>query len=129
MIIRNISNKEFEKIQSLINNCGEYVTTYHLYTYWILSNYFNKTCNVAEDKEKIIGFISGLPVIENKIIFIWQLCIRDKYRNKGIAFKLIDNIVKEASPSPRIDIFSREKRKEFDQYGNQTDWIQKRHST
>ena len=48
------------------------------------------------DKEKIIGFISGIPVDENKIIFIWQLCVLNKYRNKEIAFNLIDNIVKEA---------------------------------
>ena len=38
MIIRNITNNEFEKIQTIINNCSEYVTTYLLYAYWILSN-------------------------------------------------------------------------------------------
>ena len=96
MIIINITNNEFEKIQTIINNCNEYVTTYLLYAYWILSNYYNKTCKVAEDKSKIIGFISGLPSIENKIIFIWQLCVLKKYRNKKIASALINNIIKEA---------------------------------
>ena len=96
MTIRNINNNEFQKIQSLINNCGEYVTTYTLYAYWILSNYFNKTCKVAENQGKIIGFISALSAIGNKVIFIWQLCVINKYRNKGIVFQLIDNIVKEA---------------------------------
>ena len=96
MIIRNITNNEFEKIQTIINNCNEYVTTYPLYAYWTLSKYFNKTCIVVEDKGKIIVFIRGLPSIENKIIFIWQLCVINEYRNKGIAFKLIDNITKEA---------------------------------
>ena len=31
------------------------------------------------------------------------------------------NLVREVSPEPRIDIFSREKREGFDQYGDQSD--------
>jgi diaminobutyrate acetyltransferase len=84
------------EIRSLVDRCEEYVTTYPLYTYWILSHYFNKTCKVAEINSSITGFISGIPSSEKPILFIWQLCVLQKFRKRGIASRLIDSIVKKA---------------------------------
>lgn len=95
-VIRNINNQDYTEIQSLVEMCGEYVTTYPLYSYWILTQYFNKTSRVAEIDNSIIGFISGLPAVNKQIVFIWQLCVLEDFRNKGIASRLIDSIVKEA---------------------------------
>jgi L-2,4-diaminobutyric acid acetyltransferase len=91
-IIRNISDSDIEKVQSLIKRNGPYVYSYNIYVYWILSKYYNSTTIVAEYNNNIIGIITGLQSIDKNTIFIWQLCVDEVYRRQNIAIKLINSL-------------------------------------
>ena len=63
-------------------------STYH---YLIQSHYFNQTCSVAFEGEKVIAFVSGFIKPTNKnCLFIWQVAINEDYRGKGLGIELIE---------------------------------------
>lgn len=96
MNIRSLRKGDSEKVLELVKKCGPFVAPYNVYAYWILENYYYSTCKVAEVDKKIIGFISGMPSIDKKCIFIWQICIDEEYRKQGIAGKLLDALFNSA---------------------------------
>lgn len=89
MNFRQAEEKDIVPIVHLLNDCRPYVLAHHDYLYWILSNYFQSSCFVCEDSGKIIGFISGLPSVDQNAVFIWQICVSAEYRRKGIACALL----------------------------------------
>lgn len=50
----------------------------------------------AEVNNRIIGFISGMPSIDKGSLFIWQLCVHNDYRGRGIATLLLDSLFQKA---------------------------------
>lgn len=65
------------------------------YLYLLQTIHFPDTCSVALDNEKVVGFVSGyiIPNEKNKL-FIWQVAVDSNYRGQNIALKLIDFIIK-----------------------------------
>jgi len=68
-------------------------STYH---YLVQSYYFNRTCSVAFDRERIVAFVSGFikPTNEN-CLFIWQVAIDEGYRGKGLGIELIEFLLNQ----------------------------------
>ncbi|WP_040948959.1 GNAT family N-acetyltransferase [Gorillibacterium massiliense] len=96
MDVRNINKGESSRVLRLVEQCGPYVAPHNLYVYWMLENYYTSTCKVMEHDSELIGFISGMPSVDNKSLFIWQICVHKEYRNQGIAFLLLDSILQSA---------------------------------
>ncbi|WP_307786874.1 diaminobutyrate acetyltransferase [Pseudogracilibacillus auburnensis] len=67
------------------------------YSYLMWSKYFNKTSIIAQcEKEEVIGFVSGFLQPESpNTLFIWQVAVDEKHRGKGLATKLIDQLLRQ----------------------------------
>ena len=84
------TKKNGSAVARLIERCPplDLNSTYH---YLIQSHYFNRTCSVAFEGEKVVAFVSGFikPVNEN-CLFIWQVAIDESYRGKSLGIELIE---------------------------------------
>ncbi|HEX9061963.1 MAG TPA: GNAT family N-acetyltransferase [Clostridia bacterium] len=96
MRIRNLREGDASQVLNLIEQCGPYVAPYNVYAYWILENYYSSTCYIAEENNRIIGFISGMPSNDKQSIFIWQLCVHSEFRGRRIAVSLLDSLISKA---------------------------------
>jgi len=66
------------------------------YCYLMWSKYFNKTSIVAQHDDQVIGFISGFIQPESPdTLFIWQIAVEPSFRGRGLATKLIDQLLKQ----------------------------------
>ncbi len=90
--IRSITEDDNSSILELIDNCRPYVLPHHEYFYWILEHYYQSTCFVCELDMKLIGFISGLPSIDKKSIFIWQICVHPNFRKLKLGNQMLNKI-------------------------------------
>ncbi len=93
--IRKITEDDQEKIIQLLDSCRPYVLPHHEYLYWMLGHYYKSTCLVCETDKQLVGFISGLPSIDEKTIFIWQVCVHPDYRKYKLGYKMLDEIYKK----------------------------------
>ncbi|KNY26152.1 GNAT family N-acetyltransferase [Pseudobacteroides cellulosolvens] len=96
MNLRDIKEGDAGQILELVKICGPYVAPYNVYAYWILENYYSSTCKVVEDLNRIIGYVSGMPSVDKGTLFIWQICVHNDYRGKGVATLLLDSLFKKA---------------------------------
>jgi L-2,4-diaminobutyric acid acetyltransferase len=97
MEIRNFANNDTKEIIELVSKSRPYVVPYNMYTYWILQNYYGSTCKVIQNDDRLLGYISAIPSIDKNTLFIWQLCIDEEYRGKGLGTMLITSIISEAN--------------------------------
>jgi L-2,4-diaminobutyric acid acetyltransferase len=89
------TKKNGSAVAKLIQRCPplDLNSTYH---YLIQSYYFNRTCSVAFDGEKIVAFVSGFIKPTNKnCLFIWQVAIDEDYRGKGLGIDLIEFLLNQ----------------------------------
>jgi len=64
------------------------------YLYLLLCQHFSKTCVVAKNESKIIGFVSAyIPPNQQDTLFIWQVAVAKEFRKKGISSKMIQSIL------------------------------------
>lgn len=96
MRIDNLSMNDVQEVIELVARCKPYVVPYNQYAYWILQNYFGSTCRIVKVENKIIGYISAMPSIDKNTVFIWQLCIDDEFRGKGLGTLLLSSVSDEA---------------------------------
>jgi L-2,4-diaminobutyric acid acetyltransferase len=89
MNYRQAEEKDIPTIVHLLDDCRPYVLPHHDYLYWMLCDYFQSTCFVCEESDKFIGFISGVPSIDQSTVFIWQVCVHPESRKRGVALNLI----------------------------------------
>ena len=66
----------------------------------------------------ILARRGGQPFLETKA---FPVCFEGKRREHSRKPEEFYDLVKRVSPEPRIDIFSRESREGFDQFGNEKD--------
>lgn len=66
-----------------------------LYSYLLICAHFNHTSAVAEYEEKIVGYISAyIPPQKEDTLFIWQVAVQNRMRSRGVAKKMIINILR-----------------------------------
>lgn len=92
-MIRKLEKNDIDEVIDLVKRCMPYVVPYNPYAYWILHSYYSNTCRVAEFEGKIIGFLSAMPSMEKKAVFIWQLCVDRELRGGGVGTRLLDSVV------------------------------------
>lgn len=91
-MIKNLEIEYVDSVIELLDKCRPYVVPHHKYQYWILCKYHSKTSFVYIEANKIIGFIGCLQSSECNSVFIWQICVDENHRNKGIAKKLLNEL-------------------------------------
>jgi len=64
----------------------------------------------------LFGRVGTLDLLKKGLRLDFSAKVREHSRKPDEFYEL----VRKASPEPRIDVFSREKRKGFDQHGNET---------
>ena len=68
------------------------------YKYLMMCEFFSETCVVAKEKEEIAGFITAfIPPERSDVIFIWQVGVDSSHRGKGIASKMLDELLSRES--------------------------------
>lgn len=84
---------------------------------WVKNVGFTPFSWMYSTEHCLFGRIGSLPLLKMGMRLEFQAKVREHSRKPDIFYE----IVREASPEPRIDMFSREKREGFDQYGNETE--------
>jgi L-2,4-diaminobutyric acid acetyltransferase len=93
IILRKPVKNDAKKIYNLVKDT-KVLDLNSEYLYLLQATHFNEYCAVAQEDEKIIGFVSGyLEPGHNHIYFVWQVAVDENYRGKGIASKLITEIL------------------------------------
>ena len=89
ILIRHTSLADGQEIWRMVNDSGV-LDPNSVYCYLLLGEHFNKTCLVAEQDGKLIGFVTAyiLPN-DNSTLFIWQIGTAAEARGQGIAKKLV----------------------------------------
>lgn len=92
--IKKPTKKHFNNVFNLVKN-SKVLDVNSEYLYLIQTLHFTDTCSVALDEDKVIGFVSGYTIPNQKDkLFIWQVAVDSNYRGQNIALKLIDFIIK-----------------------------------
>ncbi|WP_081691470.1 diaminobutyrate acetyltransferase [Cucumibacter marinus] len=66
-----------------------------IYCNLLQCTHFAETCAVAELDGETVGWVSGyIPPSEPDVLFIWQVCVDEKARGRGLAKKLIHSVLR-----------------------------------
>ncbi len=69
-----------------------------LYCNLLQSTHFSGTCALAEQDEKIVGWVSGyIPPEQPDTLFIWQVCVDPAVQGHGLGRKLIGDVLARAA--------------------------------
>ena len=64
------------------------------YAYMLLALHFRGTCVVAEQGQRVVGFLSAyVPPQQQDTIFVWQVAIDPEARGQGLAGRLLDELL------------------------------------
>ncbi|UOR11206.1 diaminobutyrate acetyltransferase [Halobacillus amylolyticus] len=70
------------------------------YKYIMMCEFFSETCVVAKEGDKLVGFVTAfIPPERSDVIFVWQIGIDASQRGKGIASKILHELVKRQDGS------------------------------
>ncbi|CAM3862816.1 L-2,4-diaminobutyric acid acetyltransferase [Vibrio aerogenes CECT 7868] len=68
------------------------------YCNFLQSSHFNSTCVLAERDQAVAGFISAYRKPESPDeLFIWQVAVAPRFRGQGLAFRMLQNLLKRPS--------------------------------
>ncbi|MDO9527391.1 MAG: diaminobutyrate acetyltransferase [Gemmobacter sp.] len=82
------------EIWKLIRDAGA-LDTNSLYCNLLQCSHFAETCVLAEMDGQIVGWMSGYaPPAQPDTLFVWQVCVADVARGKGLAKRLIESVLK-----------------------------------
>lgn len=96
MRIRNFTSEDIDKIRQFVYLCKP-LTLHTPYTYWVLSTYFSDSCFILEHKGKIIGYVSSVKSTAiADTLFLWQIGIEERFREKTYSQQLIGKVVETA---------------------------------
>ena len=64
------------------------------YAYLLLCTHFARTCVVAEDDGRLLGFASGYRKPDDgTTLFIWQVAVDPTARGRGVASRMLDELL------------------------------------
>lgn len=68
------------------------------YKYIMMCEYFQETCVVVKEDEKLVGFVTGFILPERPdVVFVWQVGVDSSQRGKGLASKMLNELVARLS--------------------------------
>lgn len=67
------------------------------YKYIMMCEYFQETCVVVKENEKLLGFITAFILPQRQdVIFVWQIGVDSSQRGKGLASKMLNELISRA---------------------------------
>lgn len=93
----------------------EWTIKYECLLTWVKNVGFTPFSWMYSTEHILFGRIGNLPVLKKGTRLDFKAKVREHSRKPDEFY----DIVKKVSPGPRLDVFSREKRKGFDQYGGE----------
>ncbi|ARK29011.1 diaminobutyrate acetyltransferase [Halalkalibacter krulwichiae] len=64
------------------------------YKYIMMCEFFAETCVVAKENNQLVGFVTAfIPPERQDVVFVWQVGVHSSQRGKGLASKLITELV------------------------------------
>ena len=89
ILIRHTRQDDGRKIWELVKK-SHVLDINSVYCYLLMCTHFRNTCLVAEVDGEPVGFVTSYHHPDNNgVLFIWQTAVDEIYRGKGIAKKLI----------------------------------------
>ncbi len=82
---------------------------------WVKNVGFTPFSWMYSTEHCLFGHIGSLPLLKMGLRLDFQAKVREHSRKPEIFYDLVS----QASPEPRLDMFSREKREKYDQWGNE----------
>lgn len=92
MEIVQIEKKDIKNLVKLILDTGN-LDCNSSYLYLLLAHYFSKNCLIAKVGDEIVGFVTSLNIKEDAL-FIWQIGVAKNFQKRGIAIKLLEDLLK-----------------------------------
>lgn len=94
LTIRKPHLEDGAKIWKLVKDSGV-LDVNSSYSYLMLCKYFQDTCAIAEEDGKAVGFVTGFrPPSDMETLFVWQIAVDPSQRGRGLASKLIQELLK-----------------------------------
>ena len=94
---------------------NEWGVNYQCLMTWVKNVGFTPFSWMYSTEHILFGRIGKLPLLKNGVRLDFQAKVREHSRKPNEFYE----VVKQVSPEPRIDMFSREKRDGFKQWGNE----------
>nr|WP_240511880.1 diaminobutyrate acetyltransferase [Paludifilum halophilum] len=64
------------------------------YSYLMLCKFFSETCVIAEENDRIVGFVSAfIPPESQDTVFVWQVAVDASQRGKGLGKTLLKELL------------------------------------
>ncbi len=93
IIIRKPQIEDGERIYHLVKQCKP-LDINSLYGYLLICTHFDQTSVLAESNNEIVGYISAyINPHHRKTLFIWQVAVHPDTRGRGLATKMIMDIL------------------------------------
>ncbi|MCA9038963.1 MAG: diaminobutyrate acetyltransferase [Planctomycetaceae bacterium] len=97
------------------------------YLYLLLCRDFSKSCIVAEECSRLVGFITGYRIPEfPTTLFIWQVGVSQSARRRGIALRMLSALVNHCQAQEKLEFLEATVTKEnqasrqlFDKYARE----------
>lgn len=101
-LLRKPDKNDSKEIFQLIKSVGT-LDLNSQYLYLLQTTHFQNTCSVAIYNEKIVGFVSGYIIPDDKeTLFIWQVAISNEVRGQNLAMKIILDIFNKNNTSNNV---------------------------
>lgn len=101
-LLKKPDKNDSKEIFQLIKSVGT-LDLNSQYLYLLQTTHFQNTCSVAIYNEKIVGFVSGYIIPDDKeTLFIWQVAVSNEVRGQNLAMKIILNIFNKNNTSNNI---------------------------
>ena len=101
-LLRKPDKNDSKEIFQLIKSVGT-LDLNSQYLYLLQTTHFQNTCSVAIYNKKIVGFVSGYIIPDDKeTLFIWQVAVSNEVRGQNLAMKIILDIFNKNNTSNNI---------------------------
>ncbi|MDF1585276.1 diaminobutyrate acetyltransferase [Marinimicrococcus flavescens] len=96
IVLRRPTAEDGEAVNALIGSSGA-LDENSLYCNLLQCTHFADTCRLAERDGEVVGWVSGyLPPAEPDTLFIWQVAVSASARGKGLAKRLVTDLLRDA---------------------------------
>lgn len=94
---RHPTVRDAPAVTRLIRDSGNLDVNSH-YAHLLLCHHFCGTCMIAERESELLGFVSAYrPPADPGALFVWQIAVSPAARGGGVAGRLLDQLVQQAS--------------------------------
>ena len=92
MNYRVLEERDIPQIKRIIKEGRPYLGMNGYYVYWLTANLYKGYSFVAEEDDRVCGFVTVLPNPDENAVFVWQLGVAADMRKRQIAYHLLKEV-------------------------------------